>query len=236
MSPMSRIVLTSFLCMLCGAAAAASLPAQQYVGMAQRAMEEELRSRGGRIEVAARGEYRDIELPGTSALEVKTRVAQGHAAGSALVWIELVSEGRIERRVPVSFRVKWFKPVLVTRTALKARSALAPQMFCVDEAEITNVRGEALSRFEQLIGKRLKHDLRENVPLGLGDVEDRPPVQAGDAIQVVATVGKVRVQRMAVAQSDGFPGQRIRARVEKENETLRVEVIGAGLARVVGDG
>jgi flagella basal body P-ring formation protein FlgA len=209
---MRLLVLILGICGLCAPAAGAPVTAARYVSLAHGALAQALESRDGRVELQPRGTYRDLDLSDSAERQLHARVASEVIGSSTVVWVEAISEGRVEHRVPVAFHVRWHRPVLITRTSLKARAALDASMFVIEEADVAQVRGQPLDDVSQLV------------------------VQTGDALRVVAEIGSVRVQRVAIAQSDGFPGQRIRARVPEDNTTLRVEIVSAGNAKVVGDG
>src|SRR5688572_28223713 len=121
---MRPLILVLSLCGLCVPAGAASVSAASYVALAQRTLQNALQPREGRLELQARGVYRDLDLPALHEVELRARIADSEPAPSALVWIEVLSRGRVERRIPVAFHVDWYRTVLTARTALKARSKL----------------------------------------------------------------------------------------------------------------
>jgi flagella basal body P-ring formation protein FlgA len=211
--------------------------AQAYVSAAREALAAELSERDGRFELETRGRYRDLAFEVEAPVRLTARVANTHALPSLVVWMELEAGGRIVQRVPVRFAVRWLKPALVAKRGLDAKAALAAELFELREVDVSRVHGGAVvASPAQLEGKRLRRDLAANAVLALADVEDRPPVEAGERIQVRAYVGRVTVQTTAIAERDGFVGARIAARVPGAEVRLRVEVTGENQARVTNDG
>lgn len=208
--------------------------ASDYVAVAQRALLAELDSREGRWDVQPRGQYRDVQVPAD--VELRARVANAQALPNVAVWMELSAGDRVVRRFPVHFQVSWFKPALVARNRIEARTALSSDMFMVQEVDIAKVRGAAVETVTQLEGKRLKRELDANATLALNQMEDRPPVELGERIDIATRVGRVVVHRTAIAERDGRQGQRINARLLDSDEKLSVTIVGDNKAEVAGDG
>lgn len=207
-----------------------------YVDFAQAALLESLRSREGRVELTTRGDYRDVALASGGDLKLRARVANADATPNVVVWVDIVVANRIVRHLPVHFRVSRFLPALVAKRRLPARSGLETDMFEQREMNVARVRGGAVTSLAQLRGKRLRRELAADDVLPLAAIEERPPVEVGERIQIVAHIGRVTVQTTAIAQRDGFTGQRIDARLLDGSTTLSVEVVGEDRARVQGDG
>jgi flagellar basal body P-ring formation protein FlgA len=129
--------------------------------------------------------------------------------------------------------VRWIRPALVTREPLASKLALSESQVVLKELDAAGSHGEPLVSVAQLQGKRLRRELGENAVIGSEDIEDQPPVAAGEKIDVYAKVGGVVVRTVGVAQRDGFNGDRINVRLANPPETLRVQVIGANRAAVI---
>lgn len=217
-------------------AAAVEVHARAYVAAAAAELERAFATFDGRIELEPRGKYSDLKLRDVEAVQLRVRSVRAEMASLAVVWVDIVSGGRALRRVPVRFGVRWFRSALVARARLSSRTALTPEMFELRETDTAHLGGRVVTQFAEIVGQRLRRDVTARAVLALDAIEARPPIETGEVIQVTATVGGVRVQRAAIAQRDGFAGQRIAARVVDGSDVLRVEVVGEDLAKVYGDG
>jgi flagella basal body P-ring formation protein FlgA len=152
-----------------------------------------------------------------------------------LVWVDVSVDGHVRRTLPVSFEVRWIKPALVVNEHVAAKLELGADRVTLREVDVARAHGEALTSVAQLQGKRLRRELGANAVLGSEDIEDKPPVAAGEQIAVLASVGRVTVRTVGIAQRDGFSGDRIGVRVGDGKQRLRAKVIGENQVRVVDD-
>lgn len=208
------------------------LPADAYIETASQALEAQLADLGERIEMAPSGRYRNVRLP-NAATKLTARVADARVRSQMMVWVDAIVNGERYTSIPVAFRVHWWRDALVVRASLQAKTALTPKTVALETIDAARTRGEVLIDVKTLEGKRLKHDMNERATLRESDLEEIPPVAAGEPIEVFARVGHVIVRTAAVAARDGHEGERIRAHLNGSSETLDVRVIGKGQA-VVG--
>lgn len=208
-----------------------SLAPQDYTEWARRYLAQQLARSAGRHELALAGDYRALRIP-LGECAAQARLEREPRAGETRVWLDIAVDGHAYTSIPVSFNVRWWRPALVLKQAGAAHLTLDVQQVETREADVSRVNGEPLQDGAQLAGMRLRHALEAGAVLGSGDIETRPPVAQGQTIDVYASVGRVVVQTRAVAQRDGFLGQRIGALVAGNNESLMVEVTGENRAVV----
>jgi flagella basal body P-ring formation protein FlgA len=202
-----------------------------YIEAARTKLLTYLDGRDGRISVRASGDYRPLSIPiGTS--QIVARIEQGPVRARMKVWLDIAVDGHYYASIPVVFAVSWLRSALILNRAHKGKSALAADALSAGEVDAALVGGELVKDAQQLRDKRLRHDMDAGAALRLADIEDKPPVEAGSKVDVFAHVGRIVVQTKAVAQRDGFVGQRIGARLPKTQELLMVEVIGEDRAIV----
>jgi flagella basal body P-ring formation protein FlgA len=186
----------------------------------------------GRVEVMRVGRYQEVSLP-AGELQLSSRVAAHRFQPRLHVWVDVSLNGRVVRSIPVAFDVRWIRPALVTREPLAAKLPLNESQVVLREIDAAGSHGEPLVHVAQLRGKRLRRALGGDAVIGLEDIEDQPPVAAGEKIDVYAKVGGVVVRTAGVAQRDGFNGDRINVRLANRPETLRVQVVGVNRAAVI---
>lgn len=207
------------------------LAASDYVATAQAQLLARTVVSEGHVSVSPAGEYPSLAIPEGTA-QVNARIEAGAVRSRMRVWLDIAVDGRPYTSVPVTFDVQWRRRGLILQRAQKAKSPLAPESAQVAEVDAAQSGGDVLVDALQLTGKRLRHDMAAGSALRTSDIEDKPPVEAGASIDVLSRVGSVVVQTRAVAERDGFVGQRIGTRTVRDNEILMVEVIGEDRAMV----
>jgi flagella basal body P-ring formation protein FlgA len=212
--------------------ASTRIEATSYRAFAHRELMRSLAGLPGRVDASLAGRHRDIELRAGD-VELKARLSSDRVQPRMVVWVDVFVDGRIERSIPVSFDVRWLRPALVTRDRMAAKVTLNEQRVALMEIDVARSHGDALVDRSQLTGKRLRRELPANTVIGTDDIEDLPPVVAGDKVDVYAKVGGVVVRTVGIAQRDGFAGDRVNVRLEKDRQTLRVQVLGPNRTAVI---
>lgn len=190
-----------------------------------------LADREGTISATLASGNCDVAVP-TGTVQLSSRSIPKRVRPRMVVWVDVTVDGRLRRSVPVAFDVRWLQEALVARSAMAARTSLNEDQFVVEKVDAAAARGEPIT-VEQLQSKRLRHELPAGAVLGGDDIEAIPDVTAGERVDVYSSVGSVVVRTVAVAQRDGFRGDRINVRLEQAQQSLRVEVIGKDRAKVI---
>ena len=167
-------------------------------------------------------------------VQLTSRSIPNRVRSRMVVWVDVTVDGRLRRSMPVAFDVRWLQEALVARAPMAARTSLSEDQFVVEEVDAAAARGEPVT-LGQLQSKRLRHELPAGAVLGKEDIEAIPDVTSGERLDVYSGVGSVVVRTVAVAQRDGFRGDRINVRLEQAQQSLRVEVIGKNRAKVIDD-
>jgi len=104
------------------------------------------------------------------------------------------------------------------------------------EVEIDDLPEGAITRTDQLVGKRLKTRQNKDAPLRHTSTEATPIVTRGATLEIVVARPGVRISRQAVAQQDGAAGDNIRVKPVDDDRVLVVRVEADGTGRVVSSG
>ena len=129
----------------------------------------------------------------------------------------------------------------VARTPV-LRKTMAPGA-TIDEAhvalrdvEIDDLPEGAITRTDQLVGRRLKTRQGSNAPLRATATEATPVVTRGAVLNVIVTRPGLRITRQAIAQQDGAAGDNIRVKPIDDTRVMVVRVTEDGEAHVVSSG
>lgn len=104
------------------------------------------------------------------------------------------------------------------------------------EVEIDDLPEGAITRTDQLVGKRLKTRQTKDAPLRQTSTEATPIVTRGATMEIVVSRPGVRISRQAVAQQDGAAGESIRVKPVDDERVLVVRVEEDGTGRIVASG
>lgn len=207
--------------------------AQEYIGWAREYLLAHWATKSGHFLLQPINEYRPLIIPdGTRS--ISARFTDDTVRRTSKVWLDIAVDGRPYSSAAVIFDVRWLDSAWVLKQRGSARQNLGEAMLSNTEVDVSLTNGALLKDVRQLIGKRLRHDVEAGVALGAGDLEDKPAIEQGAVVQVFTKVGRVLVRTQAVAQRDGYIGQRIAVKNAQTNEQLTVEVIGENRA-VVSD-
>lgn len=156
----------------------------------------------------------------------------GLPARRMTVWLDVVSNGRVARAVPVEIEVHAWA------TAWQATADLRPAATPVNEGylsetlvDMTTVdvapwRGE-------LDGRRLRKPLLAGQVLTVAHLERVTAVTRGQQVDVKASSGELQIDAQAQALQDGQVGDLVQVRVSKSAAAVTGRVVSSGTVEVV---
>lgn len=206
-------------------------PAGALVGAAAEHLRSYLREHHptlARIEIEPAGNVADLHLPaGTLAVRPRFLAASGGLSKRVCVWLDVRVNDKLERSVPVWLTVSAYAPTLVAKRAIKPREKLAPAWFSAEERDVAALGRNPLATAGDIVGQRARSFIAAGAIVQMKDLERSPSVIADDLVDVRVQSGPIVIETQAVAQQDGYVGDRVRLR----NPTTAAIYT----ARVVGD-
>lgn len=203
----------------------------EYVGWAREYLLAHWQAKGGSFAVRPINEYRALTIP-EGRRSVSARLDADEVRRTSKVWLDIAVDNRYYTSAAVIFDVRWLHSAWVLKARGSARQSLSEAMLSNADVDISLTNGTLQNDVKQIIGKRLRHDMEAGLPLGAGDIEDKPAVELGSLVEIYTRVGRVLIRTQAVAQHDGQVGQRIGVKNPQTNEQLTVDVIGENRAVV----
>lgn len=195
------------------------IAAERYVSLAGKALSQVL-GNDGAVVITPIGAYHALTVP-AGAVELRARVPSVILRSRMLAWIDVQVDGRLRVPVPVKFEVRNFRPALVTTRRVQAKAALLAEQVELRRVDVAVLGGEAVADPGLLAGKRLRRDLAAEAVVTADVLEERPPIELGERIDVYARVGRVVVRTVGIAEQDGFVGSRIGVKVVKSGRRLQ---------------
>jgi flagella basal body P-ring formation protein FlgA len=204
------------------------VPAPALIDAAEAVLQALLAEEGGDVEWALAGRLRSVQAaPGRRSQDLKARVRGGAThASSAVVDVEVLVDGEIQKTVPVQFDLVRFQPVLQVTGTVRAGTPLGPENLAVARRKLAQTTGLFLTSFEQVRGQIARRNLQPNQLLTLGDVGAPALIRKGEVVTVVITRGRVKVTTRALANHDAGRGETITV----TNAQTRAQITGVAEA------
>jgi flagella basal body P-ring formation protein FlgA len=121
----------------------------------------------------------------------------------------------------------------VLNKALASGATVESGHVSLREVDIDDLPEGAITRTDQLVGKRLKTRQGKDAPLRHTSTEPTPIVTRGATVDIVVSRPGFRISRQAVAQQDGAVGDNIRVKAIDDDRVLVVRVETDGTGHVV---
>jgi flagella basal body P-ring formation protein FlgA len=210
------------------------VPAAELLEAATAALQSVLAVEGGDVEYELPQRVRQVQAPpGRRSQELQARV-RGNRTGpnAAVVDVEVVVDGQSCKKVPLTFKLQRYRPVLKTNGTVRAGMPLGPEVLAIAREPVDQVSGLFLDRMDQVEGLIAARDLQPGRRLTLGDTAPPSVVHRGDVVTVVLTRGRVKVTAKAVANHDAPLAGRVTLTNVQSRGTLTGVVHGVGLVVV----
>jgi len=143
---------------------------------------------------------------------------------TAYIPVNVIDKNGRSKRTTLSVRVKLFEDVFVAVKDLEKWQQLNTIDFQLVEKEVTSLRGETITSFGEILGKRADRFIKKGDILTKESIEIMPIVFPGDKLEASAVIGNVKVTFSAFSKQEGSIGDVIRIR-SNENEIYKAEII-----------
>ncbi len=182
------------------------------------------------VEVASVLGLRDVLVPvGDARIDVK--LGRLRRSTIATVDVSVGTRSWATLRATVQLTGDAQTPMLVDEVA--PGTTVTDAHVQLRKVDLDSLPDGAVTRSEQLVGKRMRSRQRPDAPLRQNAAEALPIVDRGAVVVMVAAMPGIRVTRKAIAQQDGVKGATIRVKLD-DGTTLPAIVHAAGEVHVAG--
>lgn len=170
-----------------------------------------------------------VQLP-IGRVELKAQVMGSIRKGQNSVPIDIVIDGKTERRVYVPVMVKVIAKVLVASKSILKGDELTPDNTSFEDREITSLPYDP---YTDELGDGYQASMSITQGSIIRNQWVKPPVmvRSGDNVIVVAGYGGVRVTDKGIAVQDGGAGDRVKVRLDAGRE-VRAFVVEPGVVQL----
>ena len=158
--------------------------------------------------------------------------ADGKLVGHVSLGAILRVDGKIERRVVLSGWVDRFEKVVCTVQRLQRHTLLTKDDLCLERRNIAKLSTNVIKAVEEVVGKRLRHNVKPDTVLLANMVEEPPLIEKGDRVTIIAESPALVVTTVGTAQSKGFSGDQIRVKNCMSKKEIIARVVNASTVKV----
>lgn len=146
--------------------------------------------------------------------------------GNVSLPVEIVSEGKIQRRAMVSIRVTTFGNALAAKHQLERHTKVSDSDFEVQRMELSSVPDDVVANASQLTGKRTRKVISSGSTLRESALEIAPSVLQDEVVTLIVKTKRVILSTNAIAKEDGLLGSVIKVQKINSHERIEAKVVG----------
>jgi flagella basal body P-ring formation protein FlgA len=138
--------------------------------------------------------------------------------------VEVVTKSSRIIKSIITVRVKLYKNALIAARQIEKNHNFSVSDFETKKVDFTQIKGSLLISTEGIENFRTKIFLRKGEPVLKENIEPKPIILTGDAIEARLTTGSVTVTFSALSRQDGIPGGIILI-MSKDKKQYKAKVI-----------
>lgn len=219
---------------------ASTVPGAHIQAMARTTLEKWLAIHARRSEIEDIDVAHDLKVPaGQVELKSRTLAQELPLSRQMMVWVDIRVDGEFIHSIPVTFAVKAFRQVYVSRGNYAVGSTIGRRDVEVQEVDVSRSGEAGMENLNALFDEPSGRCCRLRLPLEKGQVLTRKQLQAvpevtrGDwAVLKAVSPGVVLESRVQVLQ-DGVMGQWVNVKMPAASASIRAVVTAPGTVEVM---
>ncbi len=154
----------------------------------------------------------------------------------AVLDVSVRVDGETVKTVPVAFRLRRFRKVLVTLAPLRRGEPLDRGKVALKRVDVSRFFGTPLEDLSQVKGKVAARMLSSGEVLRLMDLKNPELVRKGDLVTMVAVRGNLRITVKGVARTGGSLGELVMVMNPSSRRIVQGKVVGVGVVEAISSG
>ena len=154
----------------------------------------------------------------------------------AVLDVSVRVDGETVKTLPVAFRLRRFRRVLVTLAPLRRGEPLDKGKVALRKMDVSRFFGTPLEDLSQVKGKVAARLLSGGAVLRPMDIKDPELVRKGDLVTMVAVRGNLRVTAKGIARTGGSMGEIVMVMNPSSRRIVQGKVVGVGVVEAVAPG
>jgi flagella basal body P-ring formation protein FlgA len=155
--------------------------------------------------------------------------------GNISLPVDIIADGKFERRIIVSMRIRRFADVYMTANTLTRHTPVEQSDLVRIRVETTALPDDIVMSMGELHNKRTNRILQEGVIIRSSMVEEIPIVSFGNRVIVEVRTGPVVVTTSGISREEGRKGDIISVQRDGTHERLRARIIDSTRVELVSE-
>lgn len=207
-------------------------PFSKIADIAQEYLFNQLSKDYRKVKVTPRDLKKNINIP-VSNLDLKPRMNSMYLSKKMSVWVDVYSDNKFYRSVPVWLNVDVIEPVYIAKVELQGKNTIVSDYFIQKEMNVAEISGQHLSVDTFTKPLLLLNTVNKGEVLLTRNTMPVPAVIGGKKIDLEVVEGTVKVRLQGIAQQNAEIGDVLRVRIMNGQELIKAIVIAKQLARVI---
>ncbi len=140
-------------------------------------------------------------------------------------------DDKVRKNMSIQGDLQVLAKVAVAKGTLKRGTILTPANTAMVVRDLTD-HHTPMTNLRAVLGKRLKHTIRDTQVISVEDVEFPPLVRKGQLVKVIYTKGNLHLTATGIARTDGLLDQIIRVKNTSSNKLIHCRVAAPGIVEV----
>jgi flagella basal body P-ring formation protein FlgA len=167
-----------------------------------------------------------LKLP--ECTQALTAVMAGDVVNAGRITVGVRCDTGSKWSIFTSAIVKLFDQVLVLAQPIQQGEIISPQHLTMEKRDVSILRGDFITRVEQLENKQATRYLPKGTILSLKYFAEPLLIKRGDRVTISAIKTTFNIEMKGIAMSDGLKNQRISVKNESSGRIISATVIEAG--------
>jgi len=156
-----------------------------------------------------------------------------HFIGDVSVTIHFYIDGKEVRNMRVSGKVDLYQHVVCSVRSMKRGEVISEGDIQLVRANISDHPSRYIIQRDQVVGKRLLHDIGPNDTISPRDLDRPPLVKRGDPVTMIFQEEGIKLSTRGEAKENGVQGGRIRIKNIDSNKNVLCQVIDSQTVEVL---
>ena len=177
---------------------------------------------------------RPVRVPaGRFGVDLSARIRKGKIGrDQAIIDVDIKVDGKTVETLPVQFRIRRFREVLVTLSPVRRGEPLEGKVG-IKRMEISHFFGKPLTDINQIKNKVASRLLMSGRIVTDLDIKDPELVRKGDIVTMVGIKGNLRITIKGIARTGGSLGEMVKVMNPSTRRIIVGRVVGFGVVEVV---
>jgi len=138
----------------------------------------------------------------------------------------------LEKKIWATVNIEVLTDMVVTKRPLRRYQMITEDDIYLKKMDLSKMKSNAVSAFEEVLGKRTKRAIKTNEVLRTDHIELPPLVRRGDVVSIIAESNGLRITALGEVRKKGCRGERIKVLNLDSKKCIYANVLDSNTVRV----